>query len=349
MDGYNGDQMAVELNMEGKHSVEKCAAHTVDCFTTVSDITAIECAQLLDKKPDIVTTNGFEQNFVPEGAAYKTKRTDARKILIEAAEKLTGCSISPDALLVSTSGRYEYKNKGIDVFIDAINQVRTSTELEKEVVAFILVPGWVADARADLKALIQNNIKTENPLQHPFITHWLHNMPEDKVLNFVAHCGFGNNEQEKVKIVFVPCYLDGTDGIFNKPYYDILIGMDVTVYPSYYEPWGYTPLESVAFGIPTITTNLAGFGLWALNFVSGKNLQEGVAVIDRTDFNYTDVVETIKNQILALTHASEAELNKCTKNCFQLAAKAEWKEFITYYIDAFDIALNKKNKRINRI
>ena len=125
--------------------------------------------------------------------------------------------------------------------------------------------------------------------------------------------------------------------------------MDVTVYPSYYEPWGYTPLESVAFGIPTITTNLAGFGLWALNFVSGKNLQEGVAVIDRTDFNYTDVVETIKNQILALTHASEAELNKCTKNCFQLAAKAEWKEFITYYIDAFDIALNKKNKRINRI
>ena len=349
MDGYNGDQMAEELNMQGKHAIEKCAAHTVDCFTTVSDITAIECAQLLDKKPDVVTTNGFEQNFVPEKAAYKIKRAEARKALIETAEKLTGCSISPDALLVSTSGRYEYKNKGIDVFIDAINQVRTSTELEKEVVAFILVPGWVADARADLKTLIQNDLTTDQPLQHPFITHWLYNMQEDKVLNFVDHCGFSNNEQEKVKIVFVPCYLDGKDGIFNKPYYDILIGMDVTIYPSYYEPWGYTPLESVAFGIPTITTNLAGFGLWALNYVSGKNIQEGVAVIDRTDFNYADVVETIKNQILALTHTSETAINDCTKNCFQLAAKAEWKEFITHYIDAFDIALNNKNNRINKI
>jgi glycosyltransferase involved in cell wall biosynthesis len=346
MDGYNGDQMAEELNMQAKHAVEKCAAHVVDCFTTVSDITAIECTQLLDKQPDVVTTNGFEQNFVPAKALYRTKRAEARKALIDVAEKLTGCTISPDALLVSTSGRYEYKNKGIDVFIDAMNQVRTSTELNKEVVAFILVPGWVAEARADLKSMVQNNIPSDEPLQHPFITHWLHNMQEDKVLNFVDHCGFGNNEGEKLKIVFVPCYLDGKDGIFNKSYYDILIGMDVTIYPSYYEPWGYTPLESVAFGIPTITTNLAGFGLWALNYVSGKNIQEGVAVIDRTDFNYTDVVETIKEQILALTNASDIEINNSTKNCFKLAKKAEWKAFITHYVEAFDIALKKKNSRI---
>ena len=93
----------------------------------------------------------------------------------------------------------------------------------------------------------------------PFITHWLNLMDQDKVLNYISHAGFTNQASEKLKIIFVPCYLDGRDGIFNKPYYDLLIGMDATVYPSYYEPWGYTPLESVAFGIPTVTTNLAGF------------------------------------------------------------------------------------------
>ena len=82
-------------------------------------------------------------------------------------------------------------------------------------------------------------------------------MPEDKVLNYINHAGFTNAASEKLKIIFVPCYLDGKGGIFNKTYYDMLIGMDATVYPSYYEPWGYTPLESIAFGIPTITTILA--------------------------------------------------------------------------------------------
>ena len=300
MEGYNGDQMAKELNMEAKHSLEKQTAHYVDCFTTVSDITALECKQLLDKAPDIVTPNGFEPNFVPEGKEYTKKRAEARQTLINVAEKLLGCSISPEALLVSTSGRYEYRNKGIDVFIEAMNRVRNSGELQREVVAFLMVPAWVRDARADLKEVIEKNIQTTSPMQMPFITHWLNLMDQDKVLNYISHAGFTNQASEKLKIIFVPCYLDGRDGIFNKPYYDLLIGMDATVYPSYYEPWGYTPLESVAFGIPTVTTNLAGFGLWAEKSVSGKNISEGVAVIERTDFNYFDVADAITASILSL-------------------------------------------------
>ncbi|WP_293712946.1 glycosyltransferase [uncultured Parabacteroides sp.] len=347
MDGYNGDQMAKELNMEAKHSLEKQAAHHVDCFTTVSDITACECKQLLDKAPDIVTPNGFEPNFVPEGKEYTKKRTEARQTLINVAEKLLGCTISPDALLVSTSGRYEYRNKGIDVFIEAMNRVRNSGELQREVVAFIMVPAWVRDARADLKEVIEKNIKTTSPLQMPFITHWMNLMEQDKVLNYISHAGFTNQAIEKLKIVFVPCYLDGRDGIFNKPYYDLLIGMDVTVYPSYYEPWGYTPLESVAFGIPTVTTNLAGFGLWAEKSVSGKNISDGVAVIDRTDFNYFDVADAITASILSLVKKNEKEVEEIRKRCFELAKKAEWSKFIVYYQIAFNEALKAAAKRNN--
>lgn len=345
MDGYNGDQMAKELNMEAKHSVEKQTAHFVDCFTTVSDITARECKQLLDKEPDIVTPNGFEPNFVPEGEMYDRKREEARRTLINVAEKLLGCPIDPGALLVSTSGRYEYRNKGIDEFITAMNRVRTCGRLRREVVAFIMVPAWVRAPRADLKMMIEKDIEPTAPLQVPFITHWLHNMNEDKILNYIQSVGFTNTASEKLKIIYVPCYLDGQGGIFNKTYYDMLIGMDVTVYPSYYEPWGYTPLESVAFGIPTITTDLAGFGLWAKRTVSGDDINEGVVVINRTDFNYFEVAESIMNVVLALSQMDAAAIERIKRRCFDLARKAEWSKFINYYLEAFDKATRRAEER----
>lgn len=347
MDGYNGDQMAKELNMEAKHSVEKQTAHFVDCFTTVSDITARECKQLLDKEPDIVTPNGFEPNFVPEGEMYDRKREEARRTLINVVEKLLGCPIDPGALLVSTSGRYEYRNKGIDEFITAMNRVRTCGRLRREVVAFIMVPAWVRAPRADLKMMIEKDIEPTAPLQVPFITHWLHNMNEDKILNYIQSVGFTNTASEKLKIIYVPCYLDGQGGIFNKTYYDMLIGMDVTVYPSYYEPWGYTPLESVAFGIPTITTDLAGFGLWAKRTVSGDDINEGVVVINRTDFNYFEVAESIMNVVLALSQMDAAAIERIKRRCFDLARKAEWSKFINYYLEAFDKATRRAEERNN--
>ena len=199
-----------------------------------------------------------------------------------------GSKRSKGALLACTRGLNENRKTGVDVFTEARNWRRKDEKLNREVGEFITVPAWVREARADLKEAIAKNIETTAPLQMPFATHWLNEMEQDRVLNYIRQCGFTNGAHERVKIIFVPCYLDGKDGILNKPYYDVLIGMDATVYPSYYEPWGYTPLESIAFGIPTITTDLAGFGLWAKNHVSGLTIQYGVAVITRTDFNYED-------------------------------------------------------------
>ena len=346
MDGYNGDQMAYELNMEAKHSIEKQTAHHVDCFTTVSDITARECKQLLDKEPDVVTPNGFEPNFVPSVEEYEKKRTEARKNLIKIAEKLFGCPIDPDALLISTSGRYEYRNKGIDVFITAMNRVRTSGRLQNEAIAFIMVPAWVREPRGDLKKALELDYPIHERMQCPYITHWLNQMQDDRVINYIGNIGFRNSKSDKLKIIFIPCYLDGKDGIVNKTYYDTLIGMDATVFPSYYEPWGYTPLESVAFGIPTITTNLAGFGLWAEKAgVSGSDIEEGVSVIERTDFNYFDVADAISEQILKLSDTDKNERKAIKERCFALAKKAEWSKFIAYYQEAFSIALANAAKR----
>lgn len=347
MNGYNGDQMAKELNMEAKHSVEKQAAHFADCFTTVSDITAIECRQLLAKAPDAVTPNGFEPDFVPAADAYPACRAEARKKLLKVAETLCGQTIDEDAFLISTSGRYEYRNKGIDIYIEAMNRLRTSGKLNRQVVAFLLVPAWVFAPRADLKAALDNDFRTPEPMQTAFLTHWLHNMHEDRATRFMIHSGCVNATDDKLKLIFVPCYLDGKDGIFNRSYYDLLIGMDATVYPSYYEPWGYTPLESVAFGIPTVTTDLAGFGLWAKTKASGDDIAEGVAVIHRTDDNYFQVVEDISTALLSLIEKDAAEQKRIRERCFKLAAQAEWKRFINYYYEAFDKAFDNAKKRLH--
>ncbi|MDR0835021.1 MAG: glycosyl transferase [Tannerella sp.] len=345
MAGYDGDKMAAELGVQAKHSLEKLTARHVDCFTTVSDITAVECKQLLEIQPDIVTPNGFESDFVPKGKEYEKKRSEARKTLLNVAEKLTGSKIGDDAFLMVTSGRYEYRNKGLDVFIEAINNLRKTGGEHNEIVAFIMVPAWVYAARADLKYLLQNDVESKTPLQTPFLTHWLNDEPHDKILNYIRQSGFTNAPDEKVKIVFVPCYIDNKEDIFNKSYYDLLIGMDATVFASYYEPWGYTPLESISFGIPTITTNLAGFGAWCKTEISGDDITEGVAVIHRNDDNYFEVVNEINKQIMKLIN-SKREIVR--NNCLSLAKKADWKHFIKYYFSAFEIALEKQEARTER-
>jgi len=349
MQGYNGDQMARELNMEAKHSIEKEAAWYADAFTTVSDITANECRQLLCKQPDVVTPNGFEPDFVPDKSDYETKRKAARKCLINVAEKLCGCPISADAMLVSTSGRYEYRNKGIDVFIDAVNRLRQSKQLERDTVAFIMVPAWVRSPRADLQEMLKENYPSNFPMQMPFLTHWMNMMENDMILNYIFRLGFTNSSDDKLKIIFVPCYLDGFDGVFNIPYYDLLIGMDATVYPSYYEPWGYTPLESIAFGIPTITTNLAGFGHWAKKHLSGNNICEGVAVAERNDSNYFEVADFIRDSLLILAAKENKQTREMIRNnCFSLASKAEWSKFITYYQATYTYAMEKASRRCSK-
>ena len=346
---YNGDQMAGELNMQSKHSIEKQTALYVDCFTTVSDITANECRELLDKPVDVVLPNGFDNSFVPKGAAFTRKRKAARKRLLEVANALLGEQLDDDTLIVSTSGRYEFRNKGIDVFVEAMNRLLRDRDLKKNVVAFIEVPGWVGEPRKDLQERLQNGGQYDTPLDVPQVTHWLHNMSHDNVLGMLKYYDMHNRKDDRVKVIFLPCYLDGKDGIMNLTYYDVVLGNDLCIYPSYYEPWGYTPLEAVAFKVPCITTDLAGFGLWAnKEFGHVGTLKDGVKVIHRTDYNYSEVADNIKDTVAEFSNMAPKEVEACRKQADTLSKKALWSEFIQYYHEAYDIALRKAEERINK-
>ena len=343
---YNGDQMAGELNMQSKHSIEKQTAFHVDCFTTVSDITARECVELLDKPVDVVLPNGFDNSFVPKAAAFTKKRKAARKRLLDVANALLGETLDDDTLIVSTSGRYEFRNKGIDVFVEAMNRLLRDRDLKKKVLAFIEVPGWVGEPRKDLQERLMANESFDTPLEVPQITHWLHNMSHDNVLSMMKYYDMHNRKEDNVKVIFLPCYLDGEDGIVNMTYYDVVLGNDLCVYPSYYEPWGYTPLEAVAFKVPCITTDLAGFGLWAnAEFGHYGELEDGVKVIHRTDYNYSEVADAIKDAVAQFSSMTAKEVEACRKKAEALSKKALWSEFIKYYDEAYNIALQKAEAR----
>lgn len=340
MSGYNGDQMARELNMESKHSLEKAAAHQANVFTTVSEITARECEQLLERRPDVVTPNGFEKNFVPSARAFDAARAKARKQLIDAANALTGAGYDDSAFLMITSGRCEYRNKGIDLYLDMVNRLKSVNTCRK-VVAFIMVPAWSKEARADLQERLTAECGGDiAPLAEPVITHSLNNPDSDPIIRRIRDLGFCWVDT-RVTVVYVPCYLNGSDGIFNADYYDLLIGADATVFPSYYEPWGYTPLESVAFGVPTVTTSLSGFGQWVLGAFENCFDACGVNVVGRGDSNYDDVVGNIAHAIQYLTCADEATVKKIRRAAMRTASAASWTNFIEYYHEAYEKAVDK--------
>lgn len=349
--GYNGDQMAGELNMQSKHSLEKAAAHFADCFTTVSEVTAAECAQLLDKAPDVVTPNGFEPKFVPGVAKRKQLRTNARERMVAIARALTGnCNLTADnTFIVATSGRNEYRNKGIDLYIDAMERIRTvySNASLKHILAFILVPAWVNAPRPSLVAKLASQDSDCQPIDgNRFLTHSLHNEDYDAITCRLNSLDANRNPESGVNIIFLPCYLDGKDGILDIAYYDMLPGLDATVFPSYYEPWGYTPLESIAFGVPTVSTDKAGFGQWILSNYDNTFASCGCHVVARTDSNYTESSDAIAKAVLELANLSDKEAKQASKAAMTTAADADWNKFIEYYNETYALALAKRTERV---
>lgn len=311
--GYHGDQMAQELGMVSKHSAEKQAAHWCDCFTTVSEITARECRQLLERDVDIVTPNAFDLDFVPKAFEFTKAQNRARNLLLQIAHLIPGAQVAQDAVLVGISGRYEWKNKGIDLFVDAMNALaeRLRGETSRPVIAFVMIPY----------------------LEMRSYTH-------------------GN-----VTVIFIPYYLPIDHAaaewklLEGWSYYDLLIGLDLSIFPSYYEPWGYTPMESIAFHVPTITTSLSGYGAWvsAMKQVMSKTKRDvlpPVTVLQRTDSNYDEVKQHICDTVMRYRDMDHSNRAATRQAATLLSKKTTWEQFFDAYQRAYEIALITSQSRV---
>ena len=332
------DRAALDFNVEAKNSLEKVTARISDCFTTVSEITGRECKKFLGRKPDVITKNGFDVSILPDEQFFEPNRVRARNKVIQVAEGLLNQEIPKDALLVLKSGRYEFKNKGIDVFINSLGLLNKSEDLNKTVVGVIFVPAYQTGPKKEVLERIKQP-DFSKPLTHEYLTHYLHGAENDAILLEIEKVKLFNLVSDKVKIIFVPTYLDGNDGIFNFHYYELLIGFDLAVFPSYYEPWGYTPLESIAYHIPAITTDVSGFGAAIRDEFPDE--PAGISVISRRDNNEPEVTAAIYNVILGFTKKSDKEVSEARTSAREVSLHFLWENLIKYYYDAYEIALSK--------
>ncbi len=338
IDVVDGDQKAKELNVAAKHSLEKCAAHNADVFTTVSDLTAKECSRFLSKDVDLVTPNGFEDSIVPESEEFEKYQKEGRAKLIEVAQAMTG-EVFENPVLVGIGGRYEYKNKGIDIFVDSLAQLEKSSYSGRTILGFIMVPAGINGYDKELVAKLGGK-------ECDYTTHTSHNLqyPEnDPVLCRMGALGLNNRTNKNVKLLFVPSYLNGNDGVFNLPYYQLLSGLDLSVFPSYYEPWGYTPLESLAFKVPTVTTTLAGFGLWVNEYYTKDH--PGISVIERGESNYSEVVDGVCEKIVEVSSLDKKGEKKYRDNAKSVSEIALWRNNLKFYKEAYSLAIERVIER----
>ncbi len=396
LDKIEADKEAKNLGIQSKHSMEKASALGADIFTTVSKITGLEAKHILGREPDHLLPNGLDFDKLPDLEQIPTKhgfyKSKIKEFLMPYFFPYYSFDLD-NSLFYFISGRYEFRNKGLDVYIDALGKLNERLKQEGQevtIVTFIFVPGDykamkldvveskslfedIQDSVDDYMKTLRKNIiysvaNKKLPAEAkifdedflfemkksilsfkkegvpPLVTHELVANNNDMVIRSLRRVGLDNKKENKVKVVFYPIYLSSSDGLMDLNYYQAVWGCHLGIFPSYYEPWGYTPLESAAYGVPSITTDLAGFGLYAEEHLKDKHggaENPGIFVLKRRGRKYEEIVEDLAELMFwyATLPKKQRIQNKITAEHF--APQLDWKFLIKHYIEAHDKALEK--------
>jgi glycogen synthase len=383
---------AYELGVAPKHLTERASAQNCDVFTTVSEVTGYEAKYLLQRTPDVILPNGLDFGNFPDSEQipiqHKQFLAKIREFMMPYFFPYYNFDIE-HSLLLYLSGRYEFSNKGIDIFIQALGRINSDMkqeDTERTIVVFLFVPGDIQNIRYDLlqsKALfedIQDEImdysrKIESSLitgfaqrktpdqveifddaflmkmkraavsfarqgQPPLSTHHITNENQDAIFRALKENGLLNREEDKVKIVYYPGYLSASDGLLNLDYYPAVTGCHLGVFPSAYEPWGYTPLESAGYGVPAITTDLSGLGAY---MIDNKIDQEGLWVLQRKGKSHEEIVNELKRMIEHYATLPHNERLEIKQKAIKLSRQFDWKELIKCYDKAYEKAIQRKS------
>ncbi|MBI4449049.1 glycogen/starch synthase [Candidatus Woesearchaeota archaeon] len=376
-----------------KYQIERACAKEANTFTTVSEITGIEAQYLLGRKPDILLLNGLDLDKFPtfEEASLRHGHYKARlkEFCLAYFFPYTPFDLD-ETLFYFLAGRYEFRDKGVDVYIRALGKLNEQLRAEKSnrtIVAFIFIPGNIRGIKPailenkthfeDLKETIEDNkeaIRTrilygliqgreldkdfifdEEALEDlrrktlvlhrqgapPLSTHDFLDEESDIILRTLRDNGLDNRDENRVKVVFYPIYLSGADNLLNTTYYESMHGCHLGVFPSLYEPWGYTPLEASALGVSSITTDLAGFGRYVLKQGVAKEAP-GIFVIHRYGVSDEDVIVELTEAMHYFATTSKQERVENKIRARELAETADWKHFADYYIEAHNMAISKR-------
>jgi len=339
LEGRTPAEAAEAHGVRAKHSMESVCAREADVFTTVSEITAREAELLHGRRADPLLPNGIDLDVIDE-LAGATDRAAAESELRALARRFCGEDLS-HAVLLCASGRYEFHNKGLDVLLDALATV--DRKPGKPIVLFALVPAGHSGVRSDVLARMRAPLDTIREPLAGVSTHNLFDADRDPIARRCAERSLRNALGSRVKVIHIPLYCAPDDGLLGLPYEAVLRGMDLTAFPSFYEPWGYTPEESLAVGVPTITTDCAGFGRFALEQRLGP--EQGVTILPREGLDDARVADLLAGMLERFASQSRVR-DEVVRTCRGTAMRTAWSGLVGRYYEAFDRALDLAAKRV---
>ncbi len=395
---YDWEKEAKHYNILPMVQIERAAAANADSFTTVSQLTSNECESLLGKKPDTITPNGLN---IKRFAAYHEVQNLHQKFKEEIHQFVIGHFFHSydfdleDTLYFFTSGRYEYKNKGFDLTLDALNLLNSMMLKEKiktSVVMFFITkqPTWsinpdVLQSRGVMEE-IRNNCKaiehqlgqrlfyaaakSKNEHKLPdlnnliddywklryrrtiqswktdkwpiIVTHNLVNDLDDDILNYLRTNQLVNSPLDRVKMVYHPDFISSTNPLFGIDYGDFVRGCHLGIFPSYYEPWGYTPLECIARGVPAITSDLSGFGDY-VGSMDKEHEDKGIFVLKRYKKSYDKAVQDLAKFMLHFVKSTRRYRMIQRNKSEDFSENFDWKTLRAEYEKSYAHALQSKS------
>lgn len=335
--GRTPDEAANQIGIRSKHSIESTCARESDVFTTVSEITATEAELFFRRRADPLLPNGIDLDVIDE-LAGDTSRADAEGALRNLAHRFLGEN-ADDAALLCISGRYEYHNKGIDLLVDTLGLVNSRPG--RKIVLFVLVPAGNSGIKSELLGRLKQPIgEITSPMG--LSTHNLFDAEHDPLHQHCARLGLSNARGSRVKVVQIPIYFNKNDALLNLPYEAILRAMDLSCFPSFYEPWGYTPEESLAVGVPTVTTDCAGFGRWAREQKLAP--EHGVFVLPRETVTYKEASERLASIVEAFVN-EKRDREALAQICRTTARMTAWSDLVQRYYTAFEASIARAVER----
>ena len=391
---------AVHFNILAESQIERAAAHAADSFTTVSQVMCDECKFLLGREPDHITPNGLNINKFTSFYKVEILHQDLKNKIHQFIRGHFFGSYSFDlsrTLYFFTSGRYEYKNKGFDMTLEALARLNHKLKMigsDVTVVMFFItnrpchsINPNVLNTRGIMEELYKNSqqigkevgdklfahlssnaghsqmpdlnafmnetmrFRVKRTLQSwntdtlpPVVTHNIIDDHKDDILNFIRTSGLINKKEDRVKIVYHPAFISPDNPLFGMEYSEFVRGCHLGVFPSYYEPWGYTPCEALASGVPAVTSDLAGFGDYVENLTSGDE-ERGIKVLHRRECSFDAAAEDLANYMLKYATSTSSERIMLRTRAEDYAIEFDWKNLIRYYFDAYDHICGMKEKK----
>lgn len=390
-------QKAYQYHVEGTHQIEVICAEEADVLITVSEAVARETEGILGHRADFVIPNGINLDGLSKKDDLATKHNDARLKLGQFIEAYFNPYYAVDLeniLIIHISGRYEFHNKGIDVFLESlklVNEEFKKSKNQKEILAFIWVPAPVSGIKADVLEAFELARELRQIIQSPMIKieEWLTKIQpgyddhlKSRTLNdffsktevkriselvkktkeskseitYPPVCPFNLNERDtiyqtlkkldlmnkpgsSVKVIFYPVYLSKNDQLLELDYYEAVAGCDMGIYPSTYEPYGLTPLEALALGVPAVTTDLSGFGLLVNEQLSEEN--NGIFVLNRKGRTNEEAAVDLAKIIIKHSQLSREEVTNARITAREISELYSWQNIIKQYRTSYDEAVKR--------